>query len=429
MSQDGTTMTDLYIRTTLTLDSSKQHFGPPDAIDYRSHPGAWARDDITIFESMKTTEANPVEDLSIMKSSIYSYKNRKIITQWLRDVCAAFHLKSTTLCLSIQLTDIYLLGNMRTIGIDNCQLAAVACLWVAAKFEEVDTDLPGISKIVGVCDGAYGADQVLDMEESILHMFKWRIPHTTIVNHLYLQIHMISTASLVVLKEVHEKFKQKANSVLVKLLSIDQNHRWIWGSISLDMNATIKEVIPQLCMVDKIPTTSLLEVYQLFGDDFLLAQNLKWNTKIKGLPGDENGEIRLYLSLTTSQMASIFVENDGYTFLRLVNYNFLDLCNFLMQNIVLHVEFLRLRCHVNALGVLGLALCLLGSSELKGKKTIIQHIVKTLKISPTQALAGADLLCMKYVATIASLPPNPSLLTPPEDIRKRLSFCFDRQLP
>ncbi|CCW61780.1 unnamed protein product [Phytomonas sp. EM1] len=422
-------MTDLYIRTTLTLDSSKQHFGPPDAIDYRSHPGSRARDDLTIFESMKSTEADPIEDLSVMKASIYSYKNRRIITQWLRDVCAAFHLKSTTLCLSIQLTDAYLLGNMRTIGVDSCQLAAVACLWVAAKFEEVDTDLPGISKIVGVCDGAYSADQVLDMEESILHFFKWCLPHTTIVNHLYLQIHMISNASLVVWKEVSEKCKPDANSLLVKLLRIDQNHQWVWSSIALNAEATVKEVLPQLCMVDRIPLTSSLEVYQLFGVDFLLAQRVKLNMKINELPGDGNGEVRLYLSLTTSQMASIFVENDGYIFLRLVNYNFLDLCNFLMQNIVLHVEFLRLRSHVNTLGVLGLALCLSSSSELKEKKTAIQHIVKTLKISPTRALAAADLLCTKYIDMIASLPPSPSLLAPSDDIRKRLSFCFDRQLP
>jgi len=94
------------------------------------------------------------------------------------------------------------------------------------------------------------------------------------------------------------------------------------------------------------------------------------------------------------------------------------------------VEFLRLASHVNASGVLGLALCLNATSPnyVQEIKPALKHVLDTLKISASQALAAADLLCVKYKENLASVPAPNQLPAPPADIRDRLSACFDRPL-
>lgn len=421
---------DLLIRTTLTLDSSKQHFGPPGAKDYRAHP-ADNKDEnpVVIFKSMVSTGVPPVQDLKQMKSSIYSFKNRKIIVHWLRDVCAAFHLKCTTLCLSIQLTDAFLLNNLNIL-VGRCQLAAVTCLWIAAKFEEMDGDLPSVCRIVEVCDCAYTAEEVIDMEETILAFFKWRIPHTTLVNHLYLQIHLLSNKALVKLSDEGccSDAKETIDVAVLRLAATTYMRQWVPASFPHDANTTLKDVLPDLLKLVGVQQTTSIDVYQVFGHGFLLAKRLDLTTVMDQIPRDDRGELRLFPLPTHNQLTSIFVERGGYTILRSLNYDLLDLCDLLIQEVVMHVEFLKLPSFVNALGVLGFALCMLSSPEnVEEGKGFVQHIIKALGLSATHSLAAADFLATKYAAAQKMM--TPAALEPPVDIRDRLALCFDRPLP
>lgn len=427
--QAGAGVADVFIHTSLLSATGRQLFGPPGGMDYRAHPGSEGEEDPTVvYRSMLESEVAPLKSLDVMKKTIYSFKNRKIISRWLRDVCSAFHLRSTTLCLSIQLTDAFLLGNLQTLKVDRCQLAAITCLWIAAKFEEMDPDLPGLRKIVDVCDRAYSANEVLEMEEAVLSHFKWCLPHATVVNHLYLQVHMLSNEDLIVKRPLAA---QEKTTTRASLLLVDpETNQQSWNSVALDSTATIKDSLPRLCATARIPLTSSLEVYQLFGTDLILAQSLAAETVVSSLSGDANGQLRLYLSPTRNQVASIFADHGSHKILRTVNHSFLDLCDFLTQEVIIHVEFLRLPSHVNASGILGLALCLTASSTaaVAEVKPALKHIFDTLKISASQSLASADLLCAKYKETVSTMPGPHRLPVPQADIRERLSACFDRPL-
>lgn len=422
---------EVFIHTSLLNETGRQQFGPPGAMDYRSHPGGGEEDDPTVvYRSMLDSEVAPLKSLDVMKKTIYSFKNRKIITRWLRDVCSAFHLRSTTLCLSIQLSDAFLLGSLQKLKVDRCQLAAVTCLWISAKFEEMDPDLPSLRKIVDVCDRAYTAAEVLDMEELVLSHFRWCLPHATVVNHLYLQVHMLSADALVQ-RRPQPPPQGKAATVRARLLLVKpESNARNWSDIELEPGAAVADALPRLCAAAHVPLTSSLEVYQLFGTDLIFAQSVAPEAVVSSLPLDGNGELRLFISPTRSQVASIFAAHGRLKILRCLNYGFLDLCDFLTQEVVIHVEFLRLASHVNAAGVLGLALCLAatGPDAAAEIKPALRFIFDTLKISASQSLASADLLCVKYKETLAAMPGPQHLPAPPADIRERLSSCFDRPI-
>ncbi|KAG5496470.1 hypothetical protein JIQ42_03295 [Leishmania sp. Namibia] len=417
--------TDLAIVTTVSSDSVSRLFGPTGAMDFRSNPGMKDEyeDPKAIFNKMKQKDVKPLPDISVLKGTIYNYKNRRIITRWLRDVCGAFNLRSTTLCLAVQLTDSYIVGNLHQLELQKCQLAAVTALWIAAKFEEMDTDLPSLRKIVDVCDGAYAKEHILAMEEAILSFYKWYLPHTTVVNHVYLQLHLMNDPSLI--DSYPEENVPPAISVEVLVLDADEGRTWV--NLTLESHQSILDCLGQLFSASNLLYSTSTAVFQLFGTCFLLAERLPPTTVVGNLPLDCQGCRRLFLCSSSSQVTSTFAERDSYVILRSINSGFLDLCDILTQEVVTHVEFLRLYSYVTAFGVMGLALCLVSSDKDESKR-LLQHVHKRLDISATQGLAVADLLTSKYREALPTIREGKSLPRPPENFRDTLCYCFDRKL-
>ena len=411
--------------TTVSSDSVSRLFGPAGAMDFRSNPGMKDEyeDPKAIFNKMKQKDVKPLSDINILKGSIYSYKNRRIITRWLRDVCGAFNLRSTTLCLAVQLTDAYIVGNLKQLELQKCQLAAVTALWIAAKFEEMDADLPNLRKIVDVCDGAYAKENILLMEESILSFFKWYLPHTTVVNHVYLQLHLLNNPALIIAK----KEEVVPATVVVNLLVLDSQEAQAWVSVTLNSAQTLQDCLGELCAAARLLYTTSTSVFQLFGTDVFLAERLPHATIVKDLLLDSTGSRRLFVCSSRSQVTATFAERGSYVILRSINAGFLDLCDILTQEVVTHVEFLRLYSYVTAFGVLGLALCLI-SHDNEANKRLLEHVRKTLDISATQGLAAADLLTIKYKEALPTIREGSSLPRPGEDFRETLCYCFDRRL-
>lgn len=416
---------DVAIVTTVSSDSVSRLFGPAGAMDFRSNPGMKDEyeDPRAIFNKMKLKDVKPLTDINILKGSIYSYKNRRIITRWLRDVCGAFNLRSTTLCLAVQLADAYIVGNLRQLELQKCQLAAVTALWISAKFEEMDADLPNLRKIVDVCDGAYAKENILRMEESILSHFKWYLPHTTVVNHVYLQLHLLNNPALI------ESTKEDVVPAIVSvdLLVLDASESRAWTSITLSSAQTLQECLNELCSASRLLYSSSTSVFQLFGSDIFLAERLPHTTRVSELPLDSKGSRRLFVCSSSSQVTATFAERGSYVILRSINSGFLDLCDILTQEVVTHVEFLRLYSYVTAFGVLGLALCLVSHDKDENKK-LLEHVHKTLDISATQGLAVADLLTSKYKEALPTIREGGGLPRPGEDFREMLCYCFDRKL-
>ncbi|KAG5472225.1 hypothetical protein LSCM1_03622 [Leishmania martiniquensis] len=417
--------TDLAIVTTVSSDSVSRLFGPAGAMDFRSNPGMKDEyeDPKTIFNKMKQKEVKPLPDISVLKGTIYNYKNRRIITRWLRDVCGAFNLRSTTLCLAVQLTDSYIVGNLHQLELQKCQLAAVTALWIAAKFEEMDSDLPSLRKIADVCDGAYAKEHILAMEEAILSFYKWYLPHTTVVNHVYLQLHLVNDPTLI---DSHPE-ENVPPAISVEILVLDTNEGRTWVNLTLESHHSILDCLEQLFAASNLLYSTSTAVFQLFGNYFLLAERLPPTTVVGDLPLDGKGCRRLFLCSSSSQVTSTFAERGAYVILRSINSGFLDLCDILTQEVVTHVEFLRLYSHVTAFGVTGLALCLVSPDKDENKR-LLQHVHKKLDISATQGLAVADLLTSKYKEALPTIREGKSLPRPPENLRDMLCYCFDRKL-
>lgn len=176
-------------------DTVPRHFGPPGAVDYRTLPGRTPRSDDPnlVFQGMRDREPQRVcPDVKILKGTSYSFKNRQIISRWIRDVAAAFKLRTSTFNLGVQLCDIFMLKNLQSIAVSKCQCVALASIWLAAKFEELDHMVPPAQHLSDVCDRAYPASEIIEMEERVLASLKWRLPHTTATNFLYFFLHVLT---------------------------------------------------------------------------------------------------------------------------------------------------------------------------------------------------------------------------------------------
>lgn len=420
-------MTEVNLHTTITVNSVRQIFGPADAIDYRSHPGECKdADPLSIFKGMCEKELPPMTSSDTLKNTIYNFKNRRIITIWLRDVCACFHVKSTTLCLATQLTDAFIVGNLNKLPVNRCQLAAVTCFWIAAKFEEMDANLPSLRKVVDVCDCAYRASEILAMEESVMSFFRWKLPHVTVVSHVYLLIHVLNSDQLI--KETTIVVDAAAETLPVYVLTLGEHYEHIWHPVHLPLTSILQDNLDLLCRTASLPVMPCIEIYQLYGTELILSRGLSLTTPIRSLTGDECGRVRMYLTTMTSQVNIVFAERDSRVILRSINVSLLNLCDVLVQEIVSHVEFMCYSLPSKAFGLIALALCLLKSSHLDECKEAVQHIYSTLSISASQSLAVAYLLNRIYTEGFASLTSLTSLPQPRDDIVPQLETCFKRRL-
>ena len=89
---------------------------------------------------------------------------RAILVDWLTEVHTKFNMKEETLFLCVNILDRYL--NKDYISRAKLQLVGVTSMLIACKQEEIY--FPPIEDFVYITDNVYTADQILDMEKSIL---------------------------------------------------------------------------------------------------------------------------------------------------------------------------------------------------------------------------------------------------------------------
>ena len=417
-------MADIAIRTTITANSIQRLFGPPGSLDYRTHPSQREPDAPSmIFKSMKLKEVPPVADIKCLKGTVYSFKNRKIVTRWLRDVCGAFHLKLTTLCLAVQLCDAYIMKNLDRLPVSKCQLAGVAAMWIAAKFEEMD-DFPPWSEVV-----------------TPEHPYYWnyirerRVPED-LANYLYLYLHMHGDSGIVTTLTKSSDVGLAAPSVLPNtltaiLLTIDENKSRRTLSISIQLGgAALAQTIPQIVALLKLPGSkaSSVELFELFGQEFMVARRLNLADSASACGWTATSRVTIFASTTGNTAGStIFSERNSLVILRSVNGLCIHVCETLAQEAVTHVEFLRLPSHIVALGVLALGRAMTGTC-LTETRSAVTYLLKSLELSGALALAAADLLADKYKESFelggGSLPPP--VVPLPEDIQDRIKFVFSK---
>jgi hypothetical protein len=429
-------MADVAIRTTITANSIQRLFGPPGSVDYRTHPSDREPDaPSAIFKSMKTKETPPIPDIKIFKGTIYSFKNRRIITRWLRDVCLAFHLKLTTLCLAIQLADAYILRNLDKLPVNKCQLVGVAAMWIAAKFEEMDDVLPSLQSLVDVCDKAYSADDILNAEEDILNSFLWKLPHTTIANYLYLYLHMHGDPGIVTTLSKTPAVglgSSPPDTISATLLFVDSDSKMRHTvSLAIPMGkAPLSQVVPQIIALLKLPSgkAGAVELFELFGQDFMVGRRLNLADTACASGWTSASRVTLFAATTAAAAAAgstVFSERSSLVILRTVNALCIHVCESLAQEAATHVEFLRLPSHIVALGVIALGRAMTATS-IEETRSAVSYLLRTLELSGALALAAADLLTDKYKEALEGGGLAPPVVPLPTDIQDRIKYVFSK---
>ncbi|KDR12455.1 G2/mitotic-specific cyclin-B [Zootermopsis nevadensis] len=92
-------------------------------------------------------------------------KMRGVLIDWLVEVHQQFHLLTETLYLTVTIIDRYL-QEVHTTTRKKLQLVGVAAMFLASKYEEMFA--PEVGDFVYICDNAYGKDELLRMEKTIV---------------------------------------------------------------------------------------------------------------------------------------------------------------------------------------------------------------------------------------------------------------------
>ncbi|CAL5333215.1 unnamed protein product [Camellia sinensis] len=100
---------------------------------------------------------------------------RAILIDWLVEVAEEYSLVPETLFLTVNYIDRYLSGNV--IQRQRLQLLGVACMMIAAKYEEICA--PQVEEFCYIADNTYFKKEVLQMESSVLNYLKFEMSAPT----------------------------------------------------------------------------------------------------------------------------------------------------------------------------------------------------------------------------------------------------------
>ena len=319
------------------------------------HPGQTDGEDHTrIFRGMLRKQLTPIADVKVLKGTVYSYKNRRIIVKWVRDVCAAFKHKTTTFNIAVQLTDLFLYHHRATMPVNQCQLVALASIWIASKFEEMDDGVPSLQALTDVCDRAYSKEQIIDMEEQLLGYVEYKVPHTTATNFMHLYLHCLPTIAsrpegfrqllggLRAAPSVPARAPGTVDIMLVDRASHYTTMRSLTGVAPETKLGGLAASIAQLLRV--APTTELA-MYVVIDAPVRLARPVGSLTYAAAAElavncGAPAGAVPLLYVRVSAVPTCVFAERAGWLLLRTPNDELLRVAEAALREALINIEFL-----------------------------------------------------------------------------------------
>ncbi|XP_042429047.1 cyclin-A1-1-like isoform X3 [Zingiber officinale] len=126
-----------------------------------------------IYQNLQKSETKKRPSIDFMETiqKDITANMRSILIDWLVEVAEEYHLVPDTLYLSVNYLDRYLSGN--EINRERLQLLGVACMLIAAKYEE--TCAPQVEDFCCMTDNTYSKDEVLRMESEVLNYLKFEM--------------------------------------------------------------------------------------------------------------------------------------------------------------------------------------------------------------------------------------------------------------
>lgn len=98
-------------------------------------------------------------------------KMRAILVDWLVEVAEEYKLCADTLYLTVNYIDRFL--SKHVVSRSQLQLVGVACMWVAAKYEEIYP--PNVTDFCYITDSTYSKEQMVGMEELVLKKLNYEL--------------------------------------------------------------------------------------------------------------------------------------------------------------------------------------------------------------------------------------------------------------
>ena len=101
-----------------------------------------------------------------------SEQSRAKLIDWLLELHLKYKMFPETIYSVVSFIDQYL--SVKEVPLSELQLVGVACLFIAAKFEET-YQVPQVKQLVSCCAGQYTAPQILQMEADIIKQLNFEL--------------------------------------------------------------------------------------------------------------------------------------------------------------------------------------------------------------------------------------------------------------
>ncbi|CAN1176078.1 CYCA1-1 [Linum perenne] len=126
-----------------------------------------------IYKHLRASEnkKRPTTDFMERTQTDIDASMRAILIDWLVEVAEEYELVPDTLYLAVNYIDRYLSGNV--INRKRLQLLGVACMMIAAKYEEICA--PHAGQFCFITDNTYFKDELLEMESAVLNYLKFEM--------------------------------------------------------------------------------------------------------------------------------------------------------------------------------------------------------------------------------------------------------------
>ncbi|KAF1871611.1 hypothetical protein Lal_00020405 [Lupinus albus] len=135
-----------------------------------------------IYEHLRACEEirRPSMDFMHKTQKDIDASMRAVLIDWLVEVSEEYRLVPDTLFLTVNYMDRYL--SSHSINRKQLQLLGVACMRVAAKYEEICA--PEVQEFCDITDNTYSKEQVLHMESAVLNSLKFEMSAPTVNSFL-----------------------------------------------------------------------------------------------------------------------------------------------------------------------------------------------------------------------------------------------------
>eukprot|EP00808_Paulinella_micropora_P017193 g65963.t1 len=131
-----------------------------------------SNEEVQRLEVLETYQTQEPKFMVYNPNSQY-VKYRRVVVDWMCEVGEEFQFATTTTHIAIKYLD-RLLGTLE-VAKARIQLVAMACIFVAAKYDEPDDMLPTLAELNECAENAYTIDLIRDMESMVLKYLDWNL--------------------------------------------------------------------------------------------------------------------------------------------------------------------------------------------------------------------------------------------------------------